>query len=236
MIVLCVSAVLFYAGVFESTAKPLFEGLDSSAVKPVPEQAVLYSDGVLVLTVMNTRPYSVQITYVDVAPIADRDDVLRTPIDVLIKHGELVVINVNASNVQQSVSNALIPLAPNVFAKKNKVKNKEKNKVNFHICFQEEHSSSGKIKTNVHCGVFKNIMVGAEPFLGFKECVSAELCYDDSDCCGCELCSLFGEDSDEGGVCNDFCAVDETCESTLQNPDGECVPVDEDDPDDDGNV
>lgn len=29
MVVLCVSAVLFYAGVFEATAKPRFEGLDS---------------------------------------------------------------------------------------------------------------------------------------------------------------------------------------------------------------
>ena len=42
LVVLSVSAVLFYAGVFETTARPRFEGLDAAGLRPIPEQVQLY--------------------------------------------------------------------------------------------------------------------------------------------------------------------------------------------------
>ena len=108
MLVLCVSAVLFYAGVFEASARPRFEGLDAAGLQPLPEQVQLYSDGVLVFTVLNTRPYSYTLEWVEVAPIADREDVIRTNLNAVLRSNQLGVFEVNASNLLGSIIEASI--------------------------------------------------------------------------------------------------------------------------------
>ena len=220
MIVLSVSAVLFYAGVFDATARPRFEGLASSAVQPVPEQVKLYSDGVLVVTVLNTKPYSVEMDFVDVAPIADRNDVLRTLLGVALSQGELGVFELNGYNLYAQFAESSVLLFPWVVA--------GEKRVDFHICLNESFSVGGTVSSQVVCGIMRQIPVDDGPSHLIRNCDGPGdglYCDDDTNCClVCEACYL--------GICDDFYGCSEeseaageilTCTSTAAHPEGECL-------------
>ncbi|MFH1789314.1 MAG: hypothetical protein ABH834_08035 [Candidatus Altiarchaeota archaeon] len=183
LLVLCVSAVLFYAGVFEATARPRFEGLASSGVQPVSEQVQLYSDGVLVFTVLNTRPYPIRLEWVEVAPIADRDDVVRTDIGELIASGDVGVFNVNASNLV-SVVGASVFFMPIVSA--------AGQFVDFIICWNESYIAGGKSSSRVVCGKAFRITHVSEPYHSEPEACTGICncpCTSDVDCPDpCQVC------------------------------------------------
>ena len=98
-VLLTVGLVLSYLGVFETTARPRFEGLQSSAIQPIPDKVRLYSDGVLVLTVQNMKPHSINVDWVKVAPTADPNDVIQTNIGITMDQGELEIFEIDGSNL-----------------------------------------------------------------------------------------------------------------------------------------
>ncbi|MFH1789315.1 MAG: hypothetical protein ABH834_08040 [Candidatus Altiarchaeota archaeon] len=243
LLVLCVSAVLFYAGVFEATARPRFEGLASSGVQPVSEQVHLYSDGVLVLTVLNTRPYPIRLEWVEVAPIADREDVLRTDIGELISSGDIGVFDVNASNLLVSVG-ASVFFFPGAGA--------SSQFVDFFICWNESYIVGGKSTSRVVCGKAWRIPYVSDPFSGgayggggFTHPYPCDgpsgcpcYCLSEEDCLpNCEYCDNTGPCADESPFdpyngccwkCVDLCypyGPDLMCKSTASQPDGECASI-----------
>ena len=213
LIVLAVSAVLFYAGVFEATGRSRFEGLDALALRPVPEQVRMYSDGVVVLTVLNNRPYSVSLDWVEVAPIADKDDVVRTLVDGVVNHGDLGFFELNATNLLGSISEAsLFPIDVSA----------GESTVSFHICIRESHSGGGQLFEHTVCGKAWNIPVTETDFP--DPCVYPGAhcpCETNDDCpLWCQVCD---ESPGEGKVCwNDH--IDSSCSS---QPNYICVPKDD---------
>ena len=185
MIVLCVSAVLFYAGVFEATARPRFEGLASSGVKPVPEQVQLYSDGIMVFTVLNTRPYPIRLEWVEVAPIADKDDVVRTDMGELVQSGDIGVFNVNASNI-------LVTVGASVFFISGASAGSQF--VDFFICWNETYIAGGKSSSRVICGKAWRITYVSEPYHSEPGACTGSCkcpCTSDADCPDpCQHCML----------------------------------------------
>ena len=196
LVVLSVSAVLFYTGVFEASARAQFEGLDAAGLRPVPEHVKLYSDGVMVFTVLNARPYSVEFEWVEVAPIADSDDVIRTNINTLFRQGELGVFQFNASNLYPYASAGfLLPLdaaADNLY-------------VDFHICFSEKSSAGGQQSSHTICGKAHNIRALDESYI-----TDGTPCMTDSECGPCENCM-----NDQGtgiGRCVYYCPLYYICD------------------------
>lgn len=223
LIVLCVSAVLFYAGVFEATGRPRFEGLAASAIQPLPEQVKLFSDGVLVLTVLNARPYSVQIDFVEVAPIADRDDVIQTTLDIIVGQADYSVFQINASNVYGQYSAFVLPVS---------FVSALEGFVDFNVCLGESYAVGGTSKGHVVCGKAWRIPVTSEASVdgAYDPCVEPCAncpCISHSDCpLWCQVCEPMGE---SGACFNEH--VDSSCSSqpgficlsTEAHPEGQCV-------------
>lgn len=139
IIVLTVSAVLFYAGVFEAAGRPRFEGLAAASLKPIPDQVQLYSDGVLVLAVMNTKPYKFTFDWVEVAPIANQDDAIRTNLGGQIPQGGIEIYYVNGSNLLGGISEANIIMLPQAAA--------GTDTVDFYYRHQESYHAAGSSGT-----------------------------------------------------------------------------------------
>ena len=230
MVVLSVSAVLFYAGVFEAVARPRFEGLDAAGLRPIPEQVQLYSDGVLVFTVLNTRPYSYTLEWVEVAPIANREDVIRTNLNAVLRTNQLGVFEVNASNLLGSIMEASIVSLQDASAQ---------DYVSFHIRYNESHSGGGKPTNHTAEGKGINILYIPEPSAGNNPCNLAPPgwtipCESDASCpLNCHWCS--GAGSPEA-FCGDNCGNDPAncdpeagpgevckCVSTEDHPLGTCM-------------
>ncbi|MFH1789301.1 MAG: hypothetical protein ABH834_07970 [Candidatus Altiarchaeota archaeon] len=207
IVVLSVSAVLFYAGVFEATARPRFEGLASSSIQPIPDKIQLYSDGVMVFTVLNTRPYSVEFEWLEVAPIADRDDIVRTTLNVVLKQGELGVFYVNASNLL-SVSAASLSFLQAASA--------ENPAVSFHVCLHESYSAGGQQSSRTFCGKGYNIQASTEQSPFAPDCTISGEC-----ACGAILgeCPLWCQTCFEG-----YCENYITCEGIF-GPGYMCIPL-----------
>lgn len=211
MIVLSVGAVMFYAGVFEAAGRPRFEGLHALGIQPIPDQVLMYSDGIIVLTVVNTKPYKHKLEFVEVAPIADRNDVIQTSINTYLTQGELGVFDVNGSNLLSGVIEASVLAPPGVSAKPGTV--------NFHICMKESYSVGGQPTSRTVCGKAWNIP--AEEGTSPADCKvhQACACTIDSDCSlVCQRCI--------GGRCDNYiaCGLLKVCTSTEFFPEGECVP------------
>ena len=143
LIVLSVGIFLFHLGVFDVEGTPRFEGLRAAGLQPVSGQVRLYSDGVMVLTVLNTRPYTMELEWVEVSPIADSGDVVRTDLNAVLTAGELGVFEVNAPNIYPGVG-ASVLLIPEVSAKSKTV--------DFHIWMKESYSAGGKTVSHVVSG------------------------------------------------------------------------------------
>ncbi|MFH1788370.1 MAG: hypothetical protein ABH834_03205 [Candidatus Altiarchaeota archaeon] len=216
LIVLSVGTVLFHLGVFDTQAMPRFEGLRAAGVQPVSDQVHLYSDGVLVLTVLNTRPYTMEVHWVEVSPIGDEGDVIRTNLNAVLKAGELGIFEVNASNIY-SVSEALFfsPLGASAGS----------SYADFTLCIKEAYSAGGQSTSNKFCGTAWNIPVSEETISR----TPGNRCTSISDCdLACELCYFVPPDTE--GDCEGFLGCVELgfeyhlCTITEAHPEGECIP------------
>ncbi|MFH1788219.1 MAG: hypothetical protein ABH834_02415, partial [Candidatus Altiarchaeota archaeon] len=212
------------------TGRPRFEGLDALAMRPVPDQVKLYSDGVLVLTVLNTRPYSVQMDYVEVAPIADRNDVVRTNLNEVLRTNKLGFFEVNASNLLSSVYEASLLSLPEAVA--------GDSRVSFHIRFVESYLVGGKASSHTAEGKGINIPYMDAPSVDGDPCSLSPPgwtipCGSGADCpLVCHWCSGGGPE----GLCGDECGNDPAncnpeagpgevckCVATEANPLGTCM-------------
>ncbi|MFH1788366.1 MAG: hypothetical protein ABH834_03185 [Candidatus Altiarchaeota archaeon] len=219
LIVLSIGVLLFHLGVFDAEAVPRFEGLRASGVQPVSDQVHLYSDGVLVLTVLNTRPYTMEVHWVEVSPVDDENDVLRTDLNAILTQGELGIFYVNASNLN-SVSEASV-----VFPLKASADDVS---VDFRLCIKEGYSVGGQPASDTACGIAKNIPVLDEPS-GLVDCTVNDVCpCDTDDECPlvCQVCwwTPFGNRCNNCVGCPMSCAGD-ICAATAEHPEGECVPT-----------
>ena len=108
LVILLVGFTLAHLGFFEASAKPRFEGLRAAGIQPISGEVHLYSDGMLVLTVQNTRPYTMRHQWVEIAPISDPGDRIRTPLGALLGQGETGLYTINASNLAGSISASIL--------------------------------------------------------------------------------------------------------------------------------
>lgn len=146
IVVLSVGVALSYTGVFDVAARPRFEGLAASSVQPISDEVRMYSDGILVFTVLNTKPYNIHVEWVEVSPLANRDDTQRTLVDIIIGQGDIAILEVNASNVYSTAAaSVLLPSSASAT-----------DLVNFVICFREGYWGGAQVY-KTHCGTAKNI-------------------------------------------------------------------------------
>ena len=208
LVVLSVSAVLFYTGVFEASARAQFEGLDAAGLRPVPEHVKLYSDGVMVFTVLNARPYSVEFEWVEVAPIADSNDVIHTEVNAVLKQGALGVFEINASNLLLLSSASLSQI--NLVSAENPT-------VSFHVCLHESYSAGGQQSSRTLCGKGVNVEASTEPSAEAPDCKLPGVCPCEP---GVGGCPLWCQDCLAG-----FCSNSQIC-SDIYGPGYMCLPMD----------
>lgn len=202
LIVLSVSAVLFYSGVFDAVASPGFDGLEAASLQPLPDKVQLYSDGVMIFTVVNTRPYSVKFDYIEVAPMANAEDMLRTNIDTLIAPGDIRLFNIIATNLQ-GVSEASVLLPSTSSAEYY---------VGFNLCLGESYTAGGRDMSHSVCGKANNIK--AEDTPSFEGCLIGQ-----GHCDACHFCVPLGDtDNPDLGFCQTACPT--PCHICFS---GECV-------------
>ena len=217
LVVLSVGLVLFHLGVFDVEGTPRFEGLRAAGLQPVSGQVRLYSDGVMVLTVLNTRPYTMELEWVEVSPIADSGDVVRTDLNAVLTAGELGVFEVDASNIY-SVSEASLILSLDASA--------VPSNVDFNICLNEVHSAGGQPSSPQVCGKALRIPVLDEQYGSSADCTlhQACSCEYDWDCpLECQVCGA--PPGPPTYLCDNYylCPPGTFCAKTESNPLGECV-------------
>ena len=232
LIVLSVGILLFHLGVFDVQATPRFEGLRAAGVQPVSDQVRLYSDGVMVLTVLNTRPYTMELEWVEVSPLADSSGVIRTDINAVLSAGELEVFEVNASNVYYisgasvfllKSASAIGPETPTTTGPDTAVISSY---VDFNFCMSEAHSAGGQFSSHQVCGKALRIPVVDEQYGLSADCTlhQACSCENDWDCpLWCQVCGAPG--GPPTYLCDNFylCPPGTFCAKTDDYPLGECV-------------
>lgn len=193
----------------------------AAGVQPIPDQVLLYSDGILILTVLNTRPYTLEVEWIEVAPIPDRDDVLRTDLNAVLRQGELGVFQVNASNVYSvSEASVVFPLDASAGLLY----------VDFYLCIAEAYSAGGQAGSHTVCGIAHNIEVQDKPYGG----VSVMHCtrHLECDCTGPSECPLTCQGCSEVQVgtykCDNYisCGGDMFCMPSGDPPGGVCISQD----------
>ncbi|MFH1788192.1 MAG: hypothetical protein ABH834_02280 [Candidatus Altiarchaeota archaeon] len=151
--VLAVGIALSYAGVFDVGARPRFEGLVSSGVQPIPDEVRMYSDGILIFTVVNTKPYNINVEWVEVSPLANREDTIRTNVNTTLEQGDIAVFQLDASNIYSTAAASVLLPSPvsadNLF-------------INFYLCLREQYWGGAWVG-KTHCAEVKNIPVFPVP-------------------------------------------------------------------------
>lgn len=219
IIVLCLGLALSYLGIFDTRATPRFEGLQASSLQPIPDHVVMYSDGMMVLTVVNTKPYKIQFEWVDISPTADAEDVIRTNINTVIASGELMSFEVDATNIYPETEASLLAIQKKEGSSPN---------VDFTLCLHESFTAGGTSNEHTVCGKGKRIpVVAKDEAVECPPCALTAtcLCGTTTDCpLDCQVCV--------GGLCNDWegCAelsfetgANHICVCTEAHPEGECV-------------
>ena len=189
IIVLCLGLVLTHLGVFDTSATPRFEGFQVAGLQPLPDKVIMYFDGMMVLTVSNTKPYKINFEWVEISPLNGDDDTLRTSIQTIIDSGGIQTFEVNATNIIPAMESSLM-MASDVEG--------TKTTVDFRICIYESYSAGGKSNEHKVCGKAKKIKVEKNSKKPKNKCKK------DKDCRGCEVC-------DENGECQNTCSDSETC-------------------------
>lgn len=226
VVVLTVASVLAYLGIFEGSARPRFEGLHAARVQPMPDQVQLYSDGVMIFTVMNNHPYSHKLEWVEVAPLLDKDDVIRTELNDVIKAGELKVYELDATNLLGGIYEASFIQLESVSA--------GQPLVDFNLCVRESYSAGGTDNSHIVCGRGMNIYVievedeeeesWPPGCIGPCQCP----CETNDDCpLACWACNREEPPGSCYGHCVDTCGPtfgwSFECQQTGTHPEGECI-------------
>ena len=227
IVILLVGLTFAHLGFFDAQARPRFEGLNAAGIQPMPSEVQLYSDGVLVLTVRNTRPYTMRYDWVDIAPIGDPSDKIRTYLGNLLKQGDVGSYLINGSNLAGGTAASLLILADT---------QGKTTYTDFHITQQETHLIPGRDpETKTINGKAWQITTYSTPHGGgggvggggggggptLEECMKHRECT-----CGldkgldCQSCLLSYWDN------YDSCAESPSnhiCWPTVENPTGECI-------------
>ena len=135
IVILLVGLTFAHLGFFDAQARPRFEGLNAAGIQPMPSEVQLYSDGVLVLTVRNTRPYTMRYDWVDISPIGDPSDTIRTYLGNLLRQGDVGSYLINGSNLAGGAGANLLLLADT---------QGKTTYTDFHITQQETHLIPGR--------------------------------------------------------------------------------------------
>ena len=223
IVILLVGLTFAHLGFFDAQARPRFEGLNAAGIQPMPSQVQLYSDGVLVLTVRNTRPYTMRYDWVDIAPIGDPSDKIRTYLGNLLKQGDVGSYLINGSNLAGGTAASLLILADT---------QGKTTYTDFHIIQQETHMVPGRDPNTKTIENAKGIQIttydtphGGGDCRLHRKCSCSEA----SDCpLSCQACS--------GGFCDNFldcwdpgvlykhCEPDDKCDYVSIKP---CVTTDD---------
>ncbi|MFH1788368.1 MAG: hypothetical protein ABH834_03195 [Candidatus Altiarchaeota archaeon] len=163
-----------------------------------------------------------ELNWVEVSPVRDETDVIRTNLNAVLKAGELGIFEVNASNILPVVEASAL-LIPDVLA------NSET--VDFHICINESSIAGGKSTIHTICGKGCNIQ-----YLGEPKGLVCPPCSGQGDYCECEtdsdcplLCQTCEPSGGEIKHCDNsyWCSVFDDpisrCKCTVDHPEGECV-------------
>lgn len=202
---------LGHLGIFDATAAPRVTGFNPTAVRPIPGQVQMYSDGMLV-TVINTRAHKVYLDWITVAPYADKSDVIMTQINDDLSPGELGIYFINSSNIQPTApaSLDLIKLAESATYT-----------VDLYMAFQQRWTIARQDYILISGGTLRNIPYTTEPSgetIEGKDCTKHRECdcTENSDCPipDCQVC-VGGKCDNEAG-----CPAGETCSVVLSIPDG----------------
>ena len=110
LVVMTVGLAMFHLGVFDTTATPSIKGFSGGGPRPLAGQVQYYRDGIMMLTLVNPYDRSVRLEWIDVAPLSDRSDRLKTYIGDDLDAGEIGIYYVNASNVHPAGSAFIVPL------------------------------------------------------------------------------------------------------------------------------
>ena len=221
IIVLSVSAVMFYAGVFEATGRPRFEGLAAASLQPMPEQVQLYSDGILVLAIANTKPYKYTYEWVEVAPIANQDDMIRTNLGGEIPQGGIGIYYINGTNLLGGISGAAVMMLPDARA--------GEDSIDFHYRHQESYHAAG-ISNTYTTPWAKALQITVNPGTSPGGTASPPYCVTGGcDCTKTPDCPLDCQVCNLGKCDNDIGCPGEmvSCASTESHHDGECVVLDQ---------
>lgn len=220
LVVVTVGATFMYLGVFETSPRPRFEGLGASGLQPTPDHVMMYYDGIMVLTVMNTRPYRYRLEWVEVAPIVDKEDTIWTIINDTLSQGSVGVYGVNATNLLPYVMEAGISRIPEASGRQNFVE--------FILCMNMTFFAGGTERNQVECGDGHGIQYIPDPHPnnGGGGCRRAECpCITDDDCwLDCEVC-IFDSRGDycSGIWCETNYGPGGYCAITETHPRGECL-------------
>lgn len=201
IVVIVVGAALMQMGMFQTQASARFVGLQAASIQPVPDHVFIQSDGMLVLTVINIKPYTIHLGWVDISPIPDREDVIRTNLDADIPSGDMQSFEINASHIYPGSGASIIHFSGSVHAEEN---------VEFNICLQESFTAGGSYISHEICGEAKNVPLREddEPeCLVNTDCGLCEFCNTNKNCMnsciGSEVC-IFG-----GAQIGYICQVEE---------------------------
>ena len=169
----------------------------------------------MILTVLNNRPYTLEVEWVEVSPVADVEDVIRTGVYAVLKAGELGVLEVNASNIYDVSEGSLNLLFDASAALAH---------VDFNLCINEVNSAGGQLSNNTVCGTAHNIPVINERIVDCRV-HDACACETDDDCpLVCQRCWY----RPEGSRCDNqqgcpMSGAGDICKATDEHPEGECV-------------
>ena len=193
LVVLAVGIAFFQLGLFQTQATTQVTGFEKTALQPVPDNIKFYTNGLLIIEITNTRPYNVEIEFIEVSPLIDKEDVIRTNIEELVEGAGYLQLMVNASNLVEGAGSSVLFMQEI---------NAGKSKVDAQICMQFESNLGGKTQASLDCGEITNLEV-SNP--------------EEEDTCGDSACNLVTNDCWPNG-CFDCQALDESTRISMGLP------------------
>lgn len=169
----------------------------------------------MVLKVINTKPYKIQFGWVEIAPIGDQEDTIRTNINAFLEQGEIQEFEVNSSNIFQE-SEASLQLLPGQAS--------ANGFVGLHICIMESYKVGGSENAHTVCGRGNRVKTVDEKYDAEDEDIDCRV----HGACACDVmfpdCPLSCQFCFEG-LCDNYqaCADGHVCVWNPENPTGFCM-------------
>ena len=178
-------------------------------LQPHPDEIVFHSDGVLIMTVMNTRPYTVELEWVEIAPLVDEENTIRTNINSVISQGDAATYNVNGSNILPPAEASVLAIPLSSAANTT---------VSVHMCVSLLFSARGSNHQQIFCEEAIKIAYIIEHYVGGGGGIST--CFDPLGVCPCEDvgdCPLSN--------CRSSCVIGQCEDGCYNHPDELCGPL-----------